>query len=97
MAGLKSALGSSASEAVAPASATSVDPAQAREAAAQLAKLLSEFDPGAADFIAANQAALSPLFADGTWAEFEKHVQNYSFAEAQTQLEAALNNREKTT
>ena len=36
------------------------------ETAAQLTKLLSEFDPGAADFIEANRAALQPLFHDGT-------------------------------
>jgi hypothetical protein len=33
---------------------------------------------------------LQPLFHDGTWAEFEKLVQGYSFADAQTQLEQAL-------
>jgi hypothetical protein len=69
-----------------------VNPAQAREAAALLIKLLSEFDPGAADFVEANQSALRSLFADGTWAEFEKLVQGYSFADAQARLEAALKN-----
>jgi hypothetical protein len=67
-------------------------PAQSREAAAQLQKLLAEFDPGAADFIEANQSALRPLFTGDSWAEFEKLVQSYSFADAQAQLEQASKN-----
>jgi CheY-like chemotaxis protein len=67
-----------------------VDPAQSREAATQLAKLLAEFDPGAADFIETNQAALRPLFAGDGWSQFETNVQGYAFAEAQAQLEQAL-------
>jgi PAS domain S-box-containing protein len=60
------------------------------EAALQLTKLLSEFDPGAADFVAANGRALRTLFADEAWPQFEKLVRDYSFAEAQAQLEDAL-------
>jgi two-component system, sensor histidine kinase and response regulator len=75
---------------VAPVPPTS-NPAQTREAAAQLSKLLAEFDPGAADFIEANQAALRPLFAGEGWSHFEKLVQGYSFADAQTHLDRALN------
>jgi two-component system sensor histidine kinase/response regulator len=67
-----------------------VDPAQSREAAAHLVKLLAEFDPGATDFLESNQAALRPIFPDGTWSQFEKLIQSYSFADAQTQLEQAL-------
>jgi two-component system sensor histidine kinase/response regulator len=89
VADLKSALHSPEPEAIAQPAATPVDPAQTREAADQLTKLLSESDPGAADFIAANRAVLSPLFADGTWSQFESLVQGYSFADAQTQLEQA--------
>ena len=55
-------------------------------------RLLSEFDPGAADFIEANRAALRPLFADEAWREFEQLVQGYAFADAQAQLEQALDN-----
>jgi hypothetical protein len=88
---LRTTFGSPAS--AAPMTATSlvpVNPAQARESAAQLNKLLSEFDPGAADFIEANHAALRPLFAAGTWPQFEMLVQSYSFADAQVELETAL-------
>ena len=90
IAGLNTSLGSPAAKSVASTPAPMVDPAKSRETAAQLTKLLSEFDPGAADFIEANRAALQPLFHDGTWAEFEKLVQGYSFADAQTQLEQRL-------
>ncbi len=70
--------------------ATPANPAQSREAAAHLATLLSELDPGAADFVETNHAALRPLFDDGTWREFERLVQGYAFADAQAQLEQAL-------
>jgi PAS domain S-box-containing protein len=90
VAALKAALVASASDAPSPAPAVAADPAQSREAAAQLLKLLSEFDPGASDFLAANQAALSPLFASDAWPQFEKLVREYAFLDAQIQLEAAL-------
>ena len=92
IAGLNAGLGSAGAQPVVAAPATMVDPAKAREAAAQLGKLLSEFDPGATDFIEANHVALQALFNDGTWMEFEKLVQGYSFADAQAQLEQALKN-----
>ena len=51
---------------------------------------ISDFDPGAVDFTEANQVALRPLFPGEGWAQFEKLVQNYAFAEAQAHLEQAL-------
>jgi hypothetical protein len=72
------------------ATATRADPAQSRDAAAKLALLLSESDPGAADFVETNQAALRPLFGGGTWPEFEKLVDGYEFADAQELLQRAL-------
>jgi two-component system sensor histidine kinase/response regulator len=65
------------------------NPAESREAAARLAALLSDFDPGAAEFVEANQRPLQPLFA-AAWPEFESLVQNYAFADALAQLERAL-------
>jgi HPt (histidine-containing phosphotransfer) domain-containing protein len=67
-----------------------IDPAQSRQAAAQLTKLLAELDPGAADFLEANHAALRPLFAGAVWPEFEALVQGYAFADAQARLEQAM-------
>jgi len=67
-----------------------LNPVQSREAGTQLMKLLSEFDPGATDFVEAHQAALRPLLDGEAWPQFEKLVQSYSFADAQSRLEAAL-------
>jgi two-component system sensor histidine kinase/response regulator len=67
-----------------------VDPAQVRAAAAELIKLLSEFDPSAAEFVEANRDALRSLLGDESWPAFEKLVQNYGFAEAQSRLEQAM-------
>jgi two-component system sensor histidine kinase/response regulator len=66
------------------------DPAQTRAAAAELARLLSEFDPGAGEFIAANRSALNPLFPGPAWSEFEKLVEAYAFDDAQSRLDEAL-------
>jgi len=90
---LQAALASALPVIPAPAAAATIaDPAQSHAAAAQLTKLLSEFDPGAADFLEANQTALRSLFAVEMWPQFEKLVQGYSFADAQTQLVQALKN-----
>jgi hypothetical protein len=87
---LTAALGATLSEPRRSPTPTSADPVQSREAAAKLALMLSESDPGAADFVEANQAALRPFFGGGTWPEFEKLVQGYAFGDAQAQLEQAL-------
>ena len=67
-----------------------VNPAESRDAATQLSKLLSEFDPRAAEFVDTSQAALRPLFVGEAWPQFEKLVQNYAFADAQARLQVAL-------
>ena len=69
-----------------------VDPAQTRSAAGHLAQLLSDFDSAAVEFIAANHAALMPLFPGAAWQPFDHLVQNYAFAEALAGLEQALRN-----
>ena len=74
----------------APPTSAPSSPAESREAAARLIALLAELDPGAADYIEANQAALRPLFDGSSWHEFEARVQAYGFADAQAQLEHAL-------
>jgi CheY-like chemotaxis protein len=92
LAQLQPALESAAAAAPAQVAAPTLpaDPAQSRAFAEQLIRLLSEFDPGAADFIEANRSTLSPLFPGDAWTAFEKLVQNYAFAEAQASLEQAL-------
>jgi len=91
LAQLQQAFGSPAPHNPPPADTPAADPAQVRAAAAQLLKLLGEFDPGAAEFVETNQAALRSIFTGDAWAQFEKLVQDYAFAEALTQLEQALN------
>jgi signal transduction histidine kinase/DNA-binding response OmpR family regulator/HAMP domain-containing protein len=88
---LRAVLSSTAAENIPPESLGPVDPAKSREAAAELGKLLSDFDSTAAEFVEANRGALRPLFAGETWTEFEKRVQNCAFSEAQTQLEQVVN------
>src|SRR5262249_53192538 len=64
--------------------------AQSCEIGARLTALLSELDPGAAEFVRTNHAALRPLFSGGRWRTFEQLVDGYAFADAQAQLEEAL-------
>ncbi len=84
--GLKKFLPAPASPTLPPDSHSAVDPAETRAAAGQLAKLLSDFDSGAVEFIESHRAALSPLFPGAVLADFEKLVENYDFAGAETLL-----------
>jgi len=92
LAQLRNALPSPAPATPLPASPPPADPAQTRAAATQLAKLLSEFDPGAVEFLEANHAALRPLLPGDGWPQFEKLVQGYAFADAHAKVEQALKN-----
>jgi CheY-like chemotaxis protein len=67
-----------------------VDPARIRETAGRLHGLLSEFDPGATDYLEENQTSLQALFPAEAWGKFEALVQGYAFADAQAQLDVAL-------
>ena len=69
---LRAALPPTAAGALEPSTpAAPTSPAQSREAAAHLTVLLSEGDPGAAEFLETHHAALRPLFGDGPWREFD--------------------------
>jgi signal transduction histidine kinase/DNA-binding response OmpR family regulator len=87
---LRTVVGSVAATPAPPPPTATTTPAESREAAARLIALLAELDPGAADYIQTNQAALRPLFDGAAWRVFEAHVQAYGFADAQAQLEHAL-------
>lgn len=89
VAGLKAVLDSAATETPSPDPVAAVNPTQTRAAAEQLCRLLSEFDPSAADFVEANQATLRPILPGEGWNQFQKLVQGYSFADAQALLEQA--------
>jgi two-component system sensor histidine kinase/response regulator len=71
-------------------SAGVVDIGHARELTAQLAKLLTEFDPGAADFIEANQVTLKALFSAESWEELTKQAQAYAFEECLALVQKAV-------
>ena len=89
--GIRAALGPAGSDASAPVQpAAPTNPARSREAAAQLATLLSDSDPAAGEFVDANREALRPLFDAAGWSEFDTLVQGYAFADAQSRLEHAL-------
>jgi signal transduction histidine kinase/DNA-binding response OmpR family regulator len=79
-----------AAPAASPAAVAIADPARSRELAAELNALLTQFDPGAADFVAANTALLRPLFDDVAWSAFDARVQGYDFDGARQQLAQAL-------
>jgi len=87
LARLRPALG--AETAVSAVAAVPVVPAQAQPIVAQILKQLAEFDTAAAESLETHRATLASLFADGDFAYFEKQVQDYAFAEAQTLLERA--------
>jgi two-component system sensor histidine kinase/response regulator len=90
---LQLALSSPTHQTVPQASApAAVDPAQSRAAAEELRKLLAEFDPGAVDFIEANQGLLRALFTAGIWEELRKQAQAYAFQECETLVEQAVRN-----
>jgi len=89
--GLVNLSGSEPAETTVAPPAAQMDPAQVRAAAKELAKLLSEFDAGAADFLEKNRSALLPLFSGDTWKAFEKLVQAYAFSDAEAELAKALN------
>jgi two-component system sensor histidine kinase/response regulator len=88
---LKTALNSTAREVASQTSpAGVVDARYARELAAQLAKLLREFDPGAADFIEANQGTLKALFSAESWEQLTKQAQVYAFEQCLALVEKAV-------
>jgi signal transduction histidine kinase/CheY-like chemotaxis protein/HAMP domain-containing protein len=71
-------------------SPSAVDSGRARETGQRLRALLSDSDPGAGDFVDANRDDLRALFDAAEWVEFEALVHGYAFADAQAQLENAL-------
>jgi len=90
-AGIRAALGTAGAGASTPIHpAAPASPARSREAAAQLAALLSDSDPAAGEFVDAHRDALSLLFDAAGWSEFDALVQGYAFADAQARLDHAL-------
>jgi len=67
-----------------------VSAAESRDVATRLLMLLSDFDPGAADFAEAHSAALQALFGPEAWLEFVTTVKDYAFDDARARLETAV-------
>ena len=88
-AALRAELASGSRDAPAP-SPSAVDPVRARETGQRLRALLSDSDPCAGDFVDANRDQLRALFDAAEWVAFEALVQRYAVADAQAQLENAL-------
>ncbi|HSU52687.1 MAG TPA: response regulator, partial [Candidatus Dormibacteraeota bacterium] len=78
-------------------SAATADPARSRAAAEQLLKLLSDFDPGASDYIEANQELLRGLFKRDAWEQLRKNAEAYAFAECQALAEEALRDHQTSS
>jgi two-component system sensor histidine kinase/response regulator len=72
------------------AATTAVAPARTRAVAEQLRKLFAQFDTNAVVFVEENQAILRPAFDAATWEQFQRHTQDFAFADAQTLLDQAL-------
>jgi two-component system sensor histidine kinase/response regulator len=87
---LRAVFASQVTDAAAPTGTVEADPARRRQILTELNKVLSEFDPAAVDLVEANSELLKPLFEGDTWKEFEKLVQSYAFAEAQTRMAHVL-------
>ena len=64
-----------------------------RETVARMTRYLSEFDPAAADCLASDHSQFQALFDAATLAQFEQHITNYAFAEAQAMLDQAARER----
>jgi two-component system sensor histidine kinase/response regulator len=70
-----------------------VDPAKLRETVLRMTKYLGEFDPAAADCLVSERSRFQALFDAATLSQFEQHITNYAFAEAQALLDKATRER----
>lgn len=69
--------------------AATADLGQLKTVVPLMCKQLSEFDAAAGDCLENNRELLRAIFANADFAQFEKHVQDYAFAEARNLLEKA--------
>jgi signal transduction histidine kinase/CheY-like chemotaxis protein len=67
-----------------------VDPQQMKPVTTQLLQQLSDFDVSAQETVEKHRALLSGLFSSEIFEQFQLHLQNYAFGEAQAVLEEAL-------
>jgi hypothetical protein len=67
--------------------AAQADPEQIKTVTLLMRKHLGEFDAAACDCLENNRDMFRAIFATADFAQFEKHVQNFAFAEALSLLE----------
>jgi PAS domain S-box-containing protein len=85
---LRAALTSTATTAAAPMPA--VAPARIRAMAEHLKKLFAAFDTNAVTFVEENEASLRPAFDAAMWEQFQRQIQQFAFADAESLLDQAL-------
>jgi hypothetical protein len=90
---LRAALGEAPVITAPPAIQETVDPVMIRETVLRMNRYLDEFDPAAADCLASDFSRFQALFDAATLAQFEQHINNYAFAEAQALLNQAARDR----
>jgi two-component system sensor histidine kinase/response regulator len=90
---LRSALGEPPVVTAVPATQSAVDPVMIRETVVRMTRYLGEFDPAAADCLASDRSQFNALFDAATLSQFEQHINNYAFAEAQALLDEAARDR----
>jgi two-component system sensor histidine kinase/response regulator len=90
VAGVRAWMGAPTPTAAPPGTPGTADPGAARAAAERLLELLAAFDAGSPDFVAEHRDALRTLFPGPRWADLEKFVQEYAFAEARAAVASAL-------
>jgi two-component system sensor histidine kinase/response regulator len=93
IADLRAALGESPVLTAPAAVEAEVDPVMIRETVARMTRYLGEFDPAAADCLTSDLSQFQALFDAATFAQFEQHINNYAFAEAQALLDQAARER----
>jgi len=91
LAKLRTALGEPPARTAPP--AVKADPEMIRETVVRMTRYLGEFDPAAADCLASDLSQFQSLFDAPTLEQFEQHITNYAFAEAQALLDQAARDR----
>jgi two-component system sensor histidine kinase/response regulator len=79
-----------ATSTTAAAPAPAVAATHTRAVAVQLSKLFADFDTSAVAFVEENQASLRCAFDAATWLQFQRHTQEFAFADAQALLDQVL-------
>jgi HPt (histidine-containing phosphotransfer) domain-containing protein len=90
---LRAALGEPPVLTAPPPVAAAVDPVMIRETVARMNRYLDEFDPAAAECLTSDLSRFQALFDTVTLAQFEQHITNYAFGEAQALLDQAIRDR----